>query len=216
MRLFMCYLATHPDKLDTERRLQWQKLARLDASQMDTMLNLEYLGISVTKKDGPSLLNFVRKNKSKNIRKSKVGDEYSQQYALEKFQPELYDIVEKLCALELSKEEYPFVRGGPSTGGSSSTPAGSVRTNYAWTKKKKETTDTSKPRKRVVVFVLGGISRSEMRVVHKLAPALQRDLILGSTSVETPTSFIYKLGSLSSTVDEESVRINMDTPMASR
>lgn len=207
----MCYLATHPDKLDTERRLQWQRLARLNAPDMDTMLNLEYLGISVTKKDGASLLSFVRKNKSKGIRKNKVGDQYAQQYALEKFQPELYEILEKLCSGELPQDTYPFVRGATTSTSTSSAPGGSVRTNYAWTKKKKEAAETTKSRgKRVVIFVIGGVSRSEMRVAHKLAPTLGRDFILGSTSVESPKSFIEKLAALGSTVSEEGVRINMD------
>lgn len=212
----MCYLATHPDKLDTERRLQWQRLARLNPNDMDTMLNLEYLGISVTKKEGASLLGFIRKNKAKGIRKNKVGDAYSQQYALEKFQPELYEILEKCCSGELSQEEFPFVRGGPSSSGSS-TQGGSVRTTYAWTRKKKDAADTSKTRgKRLVIFVIGGVSRSEMRVIHKLAPTLHRDLILGSTSVESPSSFIEKLSTLSSSGDEESVKINIDAASPSR
>ncbi|MEW5319709.1 MAG: hypothetical protein WDW38_010847 [Sanguina aurantia] len=40
---------------------------------------------------------------------------------------------------------------------------------------------------------------SEMRVVHALSRSLGRDIILGSTSIETPTSFtdmLYKIGSL--------------------
>ncbi|MEW5299818.1 MAG: hypothetical protein WDW36_002793 [Sanguina aurantia] len=55
------------------------------------------------------------------------------------------------------------------------------------------------PARRLVVFVIGGASRSEMRVVHALSRSLGRDIILGSTSIETPTSFtdmLYKIGSL--------------------
>eukprot|EP00210_Caulerpa_lentillifera_P003581 g3416.t1 len=211
MRLFMCYLATHPDKLDSERRLQWQKLAQLNTSEMETMLNLEYLGISVTKKDGTSLLSFVRKNKSKGIRKGKVGDQYAQQYALEKFQPELSDIIEKLCTEELSVEEFPYTRPPPSGASSgSSAPAGSVRTSYAWGKKKKDTTEVKPQTRRLIVFLVGGISRSEIRVVHKLSSTLQRDMILGGTSVETPQSFIQKLSGLNQSIDDDAVRINID------
>ena len=216
MRLLMCYMATHPEKLDTDRRLQWQKLAQLNAGEMDTMLNLEYLGISVTKKDSPSLLSFIRKNKSKNTRKTKMGEQYSQQYALEKFQPELYDILEKHCGGELPQDEYPYVGGAPTSGSSSGT-GGSVRTNYGWSRRKKDTAEMAKSRgKRLIVFVLGGISRSEMRVAHKLAPALQRDIILGSTSVETPSTFIKKLSLLSSTVDDDAVKITIDAGSPSR
>lgn len=47
--------------------------------------------------------------------------------------------------------------------------------------------------KRVVVFVIGGMSRSELRVAHVLSAKLGRDIILGSTSVETPTTFLNRL-----------------------
>lgn len=210
MRLFMCYLATHPDKLDSERRLQWQKLAQLNASEMDTMLNLEYLGISVTKKDGPSLLNFVRKNKSKGIRKGKVGDQYAQQYALEKFQPELSDIIEKICADELATEEFPYLRTPSASNSGSSGPVGSVRTTYAWGKKKKDSSELKPLTKRLIIFIIGGFSRSEMRVVHKLSSTLQRDIVLGGTSVETPQTFIQQLSGLSQSIDYEAVKINID------
>lgn len=50
MRLFMCYFATHPDKMDRDRRAQWQKLAQLRDEEMRTILQLENLGVSISKK----------------------------------------------------------------------------------------------------------------------------------------------------------------------
>lgn len=52
MRLFMSYLATHPEKLDPTKKQQWAKLARLDAQDMDTVCNLAYLNVSVMKQPG--------------------------------------------------------------------------------------------------------------------------------------------------------------------
>lgn len=49
MRLFVCYLATHPEKLDSSKRAQWQKLARLDAKDMAAVCNLAYLNVAVMK-----------------------------------------------------------------------------------------------------------------------------------------------------------------------
>lgn len=50
MRLFMCYFATHPEKMDRERRNQWQRLAQLNDADMNTLLHLEKLGVAITKK----------------------------------------------------------------------------------------------------------------------------------------------------------------------
>ena len=48
-----------------------------------------------------------------------------------------------------------------------------------------------------MVFVIGGVSRSEMRVVHQLSKSLAKDIILVSSSVDNPSQFIDKLSRLS-------------------
>lgn len=50
--------------------------------------------------------------------------------------------------------------------------------------------------RKVLVFVIGGATRSEMRTAHKLSSKLNRDIFLGSTSLETPQSFMDKLAQL--------------------
>lgn len=52
MRLFMAYLATHPEKLDPVKRQQWQKVARLDNQDMATVCNLAFLNVAVMKQPG--------------------------------------------------------------------------------------------------------------------------------------------------------------------
>lgn len=52
MRLFMAYLATHPEKLDPVKRQQWQKVARLDNQDMATVCNLAFLNVTVMKQAG--------------------------------------------------------------------------------------------------------------------------------------------------------------------
>ena len=47
--------------------------------------------------------------------------------------------------------------------------------------------------KRIVAFVVGGVTRSEMRVAHKLSAKLGREILIGSTSCDTPTSFLKSL-----------------------
>lgn len=115
----MCYLATHPDKLDSDRRIQWQKVANLNAEEMATIVNLEYLGVSVSKKDGGSsrVLRFGRK-KRKGTRKERESE--NQEYALARFQPLLADILEDLVAGNLPADQFPYVNppeGGDSAGG---------------------------------------------------------------------------------------------------
>ena len=45
--------------------------------------------------------------------------------------------------------------------------------------------------KRIVAFVVGGITHSELRVIHTVSARLGRDITLGGTSVESPATFIH-------------------------
>ncbi len=48
--------------------------------------------------------------------------------------------------------------------------------------------------RRVVVFVVGGITRSEMRAAHKLSAKLGRPVLLGGTALDSPGTFLKRLG----------------------
>lgn len=47
--------------------------------------------------------------------------------------------------------------------------------------------------KRIIVFVVGGITHSEMRVAHNLTKRLGRDIVIGGTSLDTPRDFLTNL-----------------------
>lgn len=57
--------------------------------------------------------------------------------------------------------------------------------------------------KKLIVFLVGGAMRSEMRLVHQLSQVLARDILLVSTSVETPKSFMEQLRAMSATEASE-------------
>lgn len=50
--------------------------------------------------------------------------------------------------------------------------------------------------RRLVVFVIGGVTRSEMRAAHEAAAALGRDVVLASTDVLRPDVFLHQLAEL--------------------
>ena len=45
----------------------------------------------------------------------------------------------------------------------------------------------------MVVFVVGGITRSEMRAAHKLSAKLARPVLLGGTALDSPGTFLKRL-----------------------
>lgn len=50
--------------------------------------------------------------------------------------------------------------------------------------------------RKLLVFVIGGVTRSEMRAVHELSKRTGRDIMLGSTAVLKPTGFLSQLRSI--------------------
>lgn len=56
--------------------------------------------------------------------------------------------------------------------------------------------------RRIVVFIVGGMTRSEVRVAHKLTAALQQEVILGSTSIDSPHTFLQVSARQHAVIDE--------------
>ena len=66
VRLLMSYVITHPEKMDDARQQQWQRLAHLTDMDMNTINNLELLGVPVKKRGNTKTglgLTFGRKRK---------------------------------------------------------------------------------------------------------------------------------------------------------
>ncbi|XP_073027533.1 protein transport Sec1a-like [Primulina eburnea] len=57
--------------------------------------------------------------------------------------------------------------------------------------------DFKKMGQRIFVFIIGGATRSELRVCHKLTTKLKREVVLGTTSMDDPPQYITKLKLLS-------------------
>ncbi|PRW58349.1 SM Sec1-family [Chlorella sorokiniana] len=216
VRLLMCYSATHLEKLDGTREAQWQKVARLTPGDMACVTNLEYLGVPVRKRAKGGGITFGRKRR-RAVRKDREPDEDDSAFALTRFVPMLQEVVEDAAAGKLSTDEYPFVAtpaspssarsGGPSS--ADTTPkAGfgasvrSVRTTGAWAKKSGAAASPDKGEvakgRRLFVFIVGGVTLSEMRCAHRLSAKLGRDVFLGGTSVETPARFMRHVADLTS------------------
>eukprot|EP00850_Spirogloea_muscicola_P023966 SM000413S15649 [mRNA] locus=s413:20313:25047:- [translate_table: standard] len=242
LRLLMIYAVTHPEKLDSTKRMQWMKLAKLSEDDMRAVDNLEFLGVSVAKKaqsnSSFSLRFGARKQAKRPMRRERTQDEEA--WSLSRFYPLVQDVVEDLAKGDLPKDEYPYVkepsaavlRGmasvvptpSPSTANAATntTPARtgiSMRTSArtSWASKSKSSDDSSSNdstrstsagsrtmapellpgSRRLFVFVIGGMTRSELRAAHKMSAQLQREVVFGSTTLDDPHKFISKVKLLS-------------------
>ncbi|XP_072956824.1 SNARE-interacting protein KEULE-like [Typha angustifolia] len=222
LRLLMIYAAIYPEKFEGDKGSKLMQLARLSPDDMNAVNNMHYLGVPDTKKasGGGFSLKFDVHKKKHSVRKERNGEEATWQ--LSRFYPMIEELIEKLNKGELPKDEFPCMND-PSPSFHGTPPSVSVRTNpaqHAHSMRSRRTATWARPRnsddgyasdsilrhassdfkklgQRIFIFIIGGATRSELRVVHKLTSKLKREIVLGSTSLDDPPQFITKLKMLS-------------------
>ncbi|CAA0831490.1 SNARE-interacting protein KEULE [Striga hermonthica] len=219
LRLLMIYAAVYPEKFEDDKISKLMELARLSPDDMTAVYNMRLLEASPdTKKSSivPFSLKFDVKKKKHAARKDRPGEEVTWQ--LSRFYPIIEELIEKLSKGELPKQDYPCMNDpSPTFHGTShaasertaqvSTPHSMrSRRTATWARPRNSddgyssdsilrhaSSDFKKMGRRIFVFIVGGATRSELRVCHKLSTKLQREIVLGSSSLDDPPQFITKL-----------------------
>ncbi|KAI3903683.1 hypothetical protein MKW98_032337 [Papaver atlanticum] len=218
LRLLMIYSVAYPEKFEGEKGLKLMQLAGLSEDDMTAVNNMRLLDDTLAtekKSKGGFSLNFGSQKKKHAIRKERKGEEET--WALSRFNPMIEELIEKLNKGELPKNEYACMNdptqsvhgtqesasGRPSLSG-----ARSMRTRRApsWARPRTYcngytsdsvssygSSDFKRMGKRMFIFIIGGATRAELRVCHKLTEKLWREIVLGSSSLDDPPRFITKL-----------------------
>ncbi|WVZ10237.1 hypothetical protein V8G54_014767 [Vigna mungo] len=215
LRLLMILACIYPEKFEGEKGLNLMRLAKLTEEDMSVVHNLRMLGGQpVAKKSMTSAfgLKFEIHKKKRAARKERPGEE--EKWQLSRFYPIIEELIENLARNELSSEDYPCLND-PSPSYHGSPFAGPVNQN-PHSMRSRRTPTWARPRgsedgyssdsvirhassdfrrvgQRIFVFIVGGATRSELRVCHKLTEKLKREIILGSSSIDDPEQFITKL-----------------------
>ncbi|KNA14722.1 hypothetical protein SOVF_105040 [Spinacia oleracea] len=233
LRLLMVYAAVYPEKFEGDKASQLMQLAGLSSDDTNAVYNMKLLGTPPeTKKSslGAFALKFDNKKKH-GVRKERVGEETAWQ--LSRFYPMVEELVEKLSKGELPKNEYPCMNDPSPTFHGATHPAAiqytetpvahSMRSRRTptWASRPRNSddgyssdsvlrhasSDFKKMNKRLFVFIVGGATRSELRACHKLTTKLNREVILGSSSIDDPPQFITKLKLLSTELSLDDLEI---------
>ncbi|XP_052210787.1 SNARE-interacting protein KEULE [Diospyros lotus] len=218
LRLLMIYAACHPEKFEGDKVAKLMELARLPAEDMNAVYNIRLLeGSSDTKKSSIAAfsLKFDVHKKKHAARKDRPGEE--SKWQLSRFYPMIEELIEKLSKGELPKNDYPCMNDpSPTFHGSSRVssmqlnqgpaPHSMRQRRATWARPrgsddgyssdsilKHASSDFKKMGQRIFVFIVGGATRSELRVCHKLTEKLKREIVLGSSSLDDPPQFITKL-----------------------
>ncbi|GMP61809.1 hypothetical protein CsSME_00024127 [Camellia sinensis var. sinensis] len=218
LRLLMIYASVYPEKFEGDKATKLMQ-------DMKTVKNMRMLEGSDARKatTGSFSLKFDAHKRKHAARKDRTGEEETWQ--LFKFYPMLEELIEKLSKGELPKDEYqcmnepsPMVRGG--FGGAQSVSARTSQAPAPHSMRSRRTATWARPRhsddgyssdsvlrnvsndfkkmgQRIFIFIIGGATRSELRVCHKLTTKLRREVVLGSSSIDDPPQYITKLKLLS-------------------
>ncbi|KAI5642428.1 sec1 family domain-containing protein [Phthorimaea operculella] len=181
MRIIALYIMSK-NGISEENLTKLVTHAQLDPADKQTLLNLANLGLNV-------VVDGNRKKQYTIPRKERITE---QTYQMSRWTPVVKDIMEDAIDDKLDQRHFPFLAGRAQTSGYQAPT--SVRYGH-WHKDKAQQTVKNVPR--LIVFIVGGVSFSEIRCAYEVTAALKNwEVIIGSSHILTPESFLADLGSL--------------------
>ncbi|KAF9240729.1 Sec1-like protein [Melanogaster broomeanus] len=188
VRMVALYIM-HRDGVPDEDRRRLYQHARLSMAEQDAVNSLLHLGARITR--GPT-----DKDTKKKL-KQKLSQE--EEYELSRYKPLLRTVIEDHANNKLDTSLFPYVKDAPSVSPASAssrptpTPTTSLRSaKPSWHKAVRSNAPVDN-RQRIIAFVAGGMTYSEIRECYALSGSLSKDIYIGSTHTITPRHFIDDL-----------------------
>ncbi|KAG0032959.1 vacuolar sorting protein VPS33/slp1 [Podila clonocystis] len=181
IRLLMLYVICRGG-LRTDDREQLYQHAKISDGNAEAIRNLALLGIN-TERGGAA-----GRSKKKPFYPRKRLDDEEQPFDLSRYITKVKKVVEEHINGTLDATMYPYTTEPPVDSATDSTKSLRKTAQTTWDKKK-----TAVKGSRLMVFIAGGVTYSEIRAMHELCQSMGRDIIIGSTHIITPRQFIYSL-----------------------
>lgn len=179
--------------------------ARISPGDEASIRNLALLGVNIVQKEG--MKKGGNQHKLNRL-------EYEATYQLSRWTPMLKDVMLMAIEDKLDSKIFPFLSGR----GAASSKTGARSARYQWHEKKGPAEYKSGPR--LFVFVIGGMTCSEMRAAYEVTNQMRAknqkwEVLLGSSHMWHPNDFLIDLMNLTQKSaivvgDDDSVAINMN------
>ncbi|KAF5361824.1 hypothetical protein D9756_002266 [Leucocoprinus leucothites] len=188
VRIIALYIQYRDGVPEEDRRRLYQH-ARLTLAEQDAVNAMVHLGVKISK--GPN-----DKDTKKKIKQKSNNEE---EYELSRFKPALRTVIEDNIANKLDESLFPYVKDSPLKTPApaslrSPPPATSLRSSKpSWHKAPRAGAPVRDDKQRLIVFVAGGMTYSEIREVYQLSASLNKDIFIGSTHSITPKQFVDDL-----------------------
>ena len=216
LRLFLLFLWWANSNSIKDKDLdEMINVAEFDAKEKQAIQHAKVFGIGAGSK--AVQLNLTKpdekSSKKKSAKKSKEDSE-DVPYAVSRWQPVLKEVIRNLSTDSLDTKDFPYLgksaplrSGGEGSSGDNKQRAKSLKSKGkerkdTWADEKEVVGAEAKSKKlpedapRVIVFIAGGATYSEVRCAYEAREELELDVAVGATSLITPGDFLSELKNL--------------------
>ncbi|KAI9273019.1 Sec1-like protein [Phascolomyces articulosus] len=204
-RLLMLYIISKENGIFEDDKHKLLEHAKLKGEFRDAVNNLNLLGVQITKQRRKA------GEKSSRKRKDRKRQQDETPYELSRYIPQLKKVMDAQLSNTLEASQFAFTRqsdmdpaddgGVPSSNPGIPQSGVSLRTTKpTWSKKSTAVPGGGGQSRasgaKLIVFVLGSLSYSEIRSVYEVADMYNRDVYIGTTDIMRPTKFVEETGQL--------------------
>ncbi|KAF9915816.1 vacuolar sorting protein VPS33/slp1 [Lobosporangium transversale] len=182
LRLLMLFFITQA--VPQEMRNQLFQLSRCNYADRDIANNLEFLGVKLDVAAPPP----AKKWWITELLKKKSVTEDDIEYDLPRYSPVIKSIIEGVVNGTLDRDQYPYTLAPDQL--ETIQARKTVRSLRSAQPTFHHKGRRNEPQGRLILFIAGGVTYNEIRIAYESAAAHNWDILIGSTHIITPPSFM--------------------------